>query len=175
MPSLTRRKFEEAQYFLSKCQELARRPNAPFVPEVLFYLSALISAARSVLWVMRHEYNEVPGWEQWFQSRNNDSTGEALFKRFTGLRNETVKTGTLQPHFVPLILPTLSKDPSLPPKPTFAVLRVGTSGDRPLIVEGADLEWVIDLDGREVLFSAAQYVSLLSEIVGECEARFSVA
>jgi hypothetical protein len=44
-------KLEEARFFLAHLEKHWRH-----VPQYEFYLSAFISAARSVTWVMRYEY-----------------------------------------------------------------------------------------------------------------------
>jgi len=66
----TRQKLEEAAFFLAKVKEhyfdvLDEEEQArPF----LYYLSAFVSAARSVTWVMRSEYSALEGWATWYQS-----------------------------------------------------------------------------------------------------------
>lgn len=174
MTSRTRSKFEEAQYFLNCVQDLCKKQNAPYLREIPFHLSAFIGAARSITWVMKHEYDAVPGWQQWYDAKGADASESELLDRFNSLRIESVKKGALQPHFVPLILPILSTVPGERPRATHAVLRAGPGPEQPLIVEGAELQWVIDVDKQEVLFSSANYLNLLGKLVEECEASFGV-
>ncbi len=58
---LTQFKLDEARFFLD---HLA--PNYGKERKFDFFLSAFISAARSVTWVMKAEYADVEGWAAWF-------------------------------------------------------------------------------------------------------------
>jgi|GraSoiStandDraft_25_1057303.scaffolds.fasta_scaffold3037525_1 hypothetical protein len=63
MIEATHRKLGEAQ-FLYRHLVSARRRTVTHEPEaVRYYFSALISAARSVLWVLHHD--EKLKWEAW--------------------------------------------------------------------------------------------------------------
>ncbi len=66
---MTRRKLEEAKFFLGHMERMTRRTHANW-DEFGHYLSAFVGAARSVRWVLQAEskdlYNRVcPTWEQW--------------------------------------------------------------------------------------------------------------
>lgn len=89
--NLTRRKLEEAEFFLGQL-----RPNYNKERKFDFYLSAFISAARSVTWVMKAEYAKVPGWKEWRETHKSDSDEARLFKGTTAVRNRTQKTGALK-------------------------------------------------------------------------------
>jgi hypothetical protein len=52
----TRFKLEEARFFHAHLEKHWRH-----LSHVDFYLSAFVSAARSVTWVMRYEYGQRPG------------------------------------------------------------------------------------------------------------------
>ena len=76
--SRTRAKLNEARFFLGELErtyyEYVERlellsKNNPEPPVCQYYLSAFISSARSVMWVMRSEYQNLGGWEEWYQSR----------------------------------------------------------------------------------------------------------
>jgi hypothetical protein len=85
----TREKLEEAKFFLEQLE--ADYKSARFQ----YYLSAYISAARSVTWVMRHEYNDVVGWEEWFSKKPE----EPFLKQTNALRVQAVKKGSPELHF----------------------------------------------------------------------------
>ncbi len=59
--------------------------ESPPVPKFLYYLSAFVSSARSVPWVMRSEYAEVPGWERWFEGEEQLVEEQELLDSFTNL------------------------------------------------------------------------------------------
>ena len=52
----TKHKLEEAKFFLEQL-----RANYGKLKKFDYFLSAFISSARSVTWVMRNEYSSVPG------------------------------------------------------------------------------------------------------------------
>ena len=88
---LTQLKVEEAAFFLGYLN-----PNYGKEKKFDFFLSAFISAARSVLWVMRSEYVDVEGWEAWYESVEPSPEEEILFRGTTSVRNRTQKVGSLQ-------------------------------------------------------------------------------
>jgi hypothetical protein len=85
----TERKLDEAQYFLEQLEK--------HYPYFDYILSAFISAARSVSWVMRYEYSKVEGWEKWFsESKISEKEKELLFKtnnwRIAVAKKDGIKT-----------------------------------------------------------------------------------
>lgn len=56
----TRHKLNEADFFLC---ELER--NYLNYPDFEYFLSAFISSARAVLWIMESEYNSIKAWRTW--------------------------------------------------------------------------------------------------------------
>ena len=84
-------KLEEARFFLDKL-ELHR--NA--VPEFDYYLSAFISSARSLLWVMRAEYHNVDGWEDWYHSQVPTADETELLKKINDIRVRSEKIRPLR-------------------------------------------------------------------------------
>ena len=82
----TRRKLEEAKFFLDQL-----RPNYGKEKKFDFYLSAFISAARSVTWVMGAEYGEAAGYKEWFDGLQPSEAEERLLKGTNTLRVRTQK------------------------------------------------------------------------------------
>jgi len=76
MVTKTEYKLEEARYFLAHLEKHWRH-----LPQVDFYLSAFVSAARSVTWVMKAEFVHVHGWEQWYETKKPSSTIRELLKQ----------------------------------------------------------------------------------------------
>jgi hypothetical protein len=88
---LTQLKLDEARFFLD---QLA--PNYGKERKFHFFLSAFISAARSVTWVMKAEYADVEDWTTWFQSLAPPNKEAALLKGTTEVRNRAQKHSPLQ-------------------------------------------------------------------------------
>jgi hypothetical protein len=86
MPSRTEFKLEEARFFLKHVEHHWRN-----VPEIDFYLSAFVSAARSVTWIMKAEFGKTPGWKSWYESKKPDEGVRALLKSMTDIRNRAIK------------------------------------------------------------------------------------
>lgn len=87
----TNNKLGEAKFFLDQL-----KPNYGKLKKFDYYLSAFISSARSVLWVMRSEYSKVLGWEQWYKDRKPNAEETALLKGTNDIRIRTEKIGSLQ-------------------------------------------------------------------------------
>jgi hypothetical protein len=87
----TSRKLEEAAFFLGRLAE-----NYGKLKRFDFYLSAFISSARSVLWVMRNEYCGVDGWEDWYQARQPSDEERALLRGTNNLRVRLEKIAPLE-------------------------------------------------------------------------------
>lgn len=87
MATRTEYKLEEARFFLAYLEQHWNQ-----MPHVDFYLSAFVSAARSVTWIMRAEFSVVPGWEQWFEGRKPSREIRDLLKKMNDVRVRTVKT-----------------------------------------------------------------------------------
>ncbi|MFZ5905928.1 MAG: hypothetical protein ACOYVJ_00785 [Nitrospirota bacterium] len=87
----TNHKLGEAKFFLDQL-----KPNYGKLKKFDYYLSAFISSARSVLWVMRSEYSKVPGWEKWYNARKPNAEEAALLKGTNEIRIRTEKIGSLQ-------------------------------------------------------------------------------
>lgn len=82
----TKRKLEEAKFFLEQL-----KANYGKAKKFDFYLSAYISSARSVLWVMKSEYGKVPSWKAWYESQKPDDEERALLKGTNKIRTRVVK------------------------------------------------------------------------------------
>lgn len=88
----TERKLGEAKYFLKQ-----------LTPDFVYFdyiLSAYLNAARSVTWIMRHEFNKVVGWEDWFKSCQISDKEKNLLKEINDFRILSAKkTGIKTDHF----------------------------------------------------------------------------
>lgn len=87
----TRHKLSEAKFFLEQLEA-----NYGKLKKFDYFLSAFISSARSVTWVMRNEYSKVAGWEQWYASRQPSAEEAALLKGTNAVRVKTEKISPLK-------------------------------------------------------------------------------
>lgn len=87
----TGKKLREAKYFLNQLRTNVRNKTLAG-----YYLSAFLSSARSVLWVMRAEYSAKKGWEKWFQKKDLPIYQQRILEKITELRNIAVKVKPLE-------------------------------------------------------------------------------
>jgi hypothetical protein len=88
----TQYKLEEAKFFLQLLEE-----NWRHAPHFDYFLSAFVSAARSVTWVMRSEYGgRFPDWDSWFESKKPTSSTRDLLRRMNDLRVRATKSDPLR-------------------------------------------------------------------------------
>jgi hypothetical protein len=90
-PGSTKRKLEEAEFFLG---QLA--PNYLKERKFDFFLSAFVSSARAIPWVMKSEYGKVAGWKAWYGSRKPTLDEENLLKGTNALRTRLTKQEALR-------------------------------------------------------------------------------
>lgn len=179
----TQHKLAEARFFLEKLDEhyysdleqmLAGEP----VQSVFsYYLSAFLSSARSVTWIMRSEYGKLPGWEKWFTGQQLAEPDLALLRIFNELRVRSEKVAPVKPgrH---LAVQGVSKAPTErdPRLPRFRVTftRAESSADSKPLIAGEVLEysWTLsELEG-ELVSACRQYVNLLGNLVEDCASLF---
>jgi hypothetical protein len=87
----TQKKLDEAKYFLNQL-----RLEDPYFDYVL---SAFLNAARSTFWVMRHEFVNVPGWEQWFDAAEASAEEQTLLSETNQMRIDSAKKGQMNTEF----------------------------------------------------------------------------
>lgn len=178
----TRQKLHEAQHFLAKLDEhyfdhvqgIVDEKPAP--PVFAYNLSAFLSAARSITWVMRHEYVSVSGWEEWFKSQEVSETHQALLKVFNDLRIRTNKVEPLElGHSIRFVdeQGAKEKDPRMPRLKV--TIRTADDEERLMLSgEVAEFLWTLDdFDGEDLLQPCKKYLELLRVLVENCEQRFN--
>ena len=79
----TERKLDEAQYFLKMLN--VEDPYFDYI------LSAYLNAARSITWIMRHEFHNIEGWEEWFKSQMINKEQKSLLNTINDLRIASTK------------------------------------------------------------------------------------
>ena len=91
MTTRTEYKLEEARFFLAHLEK-----HWNHVPHVDFYLSAFVSAARSVTWIMKAEFSDVSGWKEWYEGKKPSREIRDLLKTMNDVRVRAVKTTPLK-------------------------------------------------------------------------------
>mgnify|MGYP000854142803 CR=1 FL=1 len=86
----TREKLDEAKFFLKEMKK--NEDNSSFD----YYLSAFISSARSVIWIMRSEHSHLEKWKGWYDSLSISSEEEVFLKKINGIRIRCEKIKPLQ-------------------------------------------------------------------------------
>lgn len=85
----TERKLDEAQYFLKMLN--VEDPYFDYI------LSAYLNAARSITWIMRHEFHNIEGWEKWFKSQMINKEQKSLLNTINDLRIASTKQCIILP------------------------------------------------------------------------------
>lgn len=183
----TKRKLEEAKFFLDQL-----RPNYGKEKKFDFFLSAFISATRSVTWVMGAEYGDVPGHKEWFENLKPSEAEERLLKGTNTLRVRTQKLGppdTLKKMKVSGVnaaggdlegLKAALREHDGPlrgrvngTKGNYVLeLQVG---DKVFLFPAAHLEVMRELDefpGENILTICENYYESVSKVVAECRGKF---
>jgi hypothetical protein len=146
----TQLKLEEAKFFLD---HLA--PNYGKERKFDFFLSAYISAARSVMWVMRAEYADAQDWEEWFKSLEPSKEEAFLLKGTTEIRNRAQKFEPLRT-MTQLRVKGLNIPAADRPRVTEALARSGT-GQLPAYVGGSLGHYFVEIEveGERLRFPAS--------------------
>jgi hypothetical protein len=179
----TRQKVGEAKFFLKKLDEhcydtLAKQLSDSAAADTFsYYLSAFISAARSVTWIMRSEYSRLAGWEAWWKSQVPVAHIQELLRLFNELRNRSQKAEPLKlGHHLRIegdAGPPVERDPKLPKMQVTITAADDEAQNRIFSGELLAFTWTIDdLDGADLLNSCRTYLEELEKLVVTCEARF---
>lgn len=185
MASPTRKKHGEAKFFLG----LMERNSGSF-PDFNYYVSAFISAARSVTWIMRAEYQTKEGWEAWYDARQPTIVDDKFLKDANELRVKSVKSEPVQTNVrVTLDIPPEEVTPelreffrSLQPDQLAQMLLVrtrdvknGKLGGRQVLAFGEVTKTTMYVDGfpqHDILELGRRYVAELEGLIQECERKF---
>jgi hypothetical protein len=83
-------KVAEADFFLERLQGAVGH-----IPDFGFFVSAFVSAARSVTFVLQAVMSHYPGFDSWYPSRQSRLQQSNLARFFVELRNHALKVGDL--------------------------------------------------------------------------------
>lgn len=182
----TKLKLREAVYFLEKIRahyhDVLTYGDIELPVPLAYYVSAYVSAARSVTWILRAEYQAVEGWEAWWQAQVPTAEQARVMSVFTAIRNRSQKAEPLRPilrlHAGDADEPTTELLP-LPGNYTVTFMRVSeddsVSDDPPRVVPLQRLEMGLPELGETDLYTACQaYLQILKDLVSRCEATFGI-
>ena len=179
--SEARDKLLETIYFLTRLRE-TRSDRAAFKHN----LSALLSAARSVTYVMVLEYKHIPGFQKWYAQKQAALRADPVAKLMFDKRRVTVHFAVMRPgvEVSVRLSETLTVSESVSvvvvhsdggtttaeSKRGSAVPRSASRGPRSETVEW---RWFFDeMASRDIVSLAQDYVSQLDGLVRECGERF---
>ena len=175
--------LNETEFFLTKLKEETDR-----FPNFNYYLNAYINAARSVLWIMKHEYGQINGWREWYDSTEVDNDLEQLLKGIVDMRNRSLKQSPLQIKKEYLIgndntyfnlfneiIPFVGKKVSLTIEQTNEIGNTERiKSDNSLTLKGKlkSIYSVEEFENKDVLDICQQYFDWLKEHVNLCIEKF---
>lgn len=85
VPVTARQKFDEAVYFFNRMA--AKRLNVVIFP---YYLSAFVSALRSVTLYMQQQYNKDAAFNAWYAKKQDEMRADEVLKLLVEKRNTAV-------------------------------------------------------------------------------------
>ena len=186
MSTDTKKKLAETRFFFEKLEE--NHFEAPFD----FYLSAFISAARSVTFMMQKEYKHIEGWQAWYESKFVDSDVKKLLRKFNDMRTRTIHTQTLATKGAAVILMSeeaiteeLRKfmEKNAGKKAEVTLQRLGDIDKSVTIVSNNTLTVTGEFDliriaedfsNEDILQPCKRYLALLEAWVTECEGLWEI-
>jgi len=165
MIEATQRKLREAQFFLghlvTEGQKAVRNEPQAFG----FYLSAFLSAARSVIFAL--QYEEKAKYDEWFLQwlGNLTSEDQNLFKFLKDQRNYEQKRGGADVAVVWEYVPVTQVRTERPTHPAYGFHWFGPPGTPPPLV-GIPVHLFESSHGKQEVTSACQrYLGLLARLV----------
>lgn len=165
MIEATERKLREAQFFLVHIAAESRRAVRNEPDAFGFYLSALLSAARSVTFAL--QYEEKDKYDAWFPTwlGNRSAEDQELLKFLKTQRNYDQKRGGPEVAVVWEYIPVTQLRTESRTHPAYGFHWFGPPGTPPPTV-GIPVHSFESASGeREVMATCQRYVGLLAELV----------
>lgn len=140
-------KVAEADFFLEKLNKAHS-----YTPDFDFYLSAYVTASRSITFALQAVMADVPEFGSWYEIRQERLNGSELAKYFVKLRNHLQKVGEM-------------------PIERNGVFILGLNADQPTFVSTRDLK---NPPTGNVLDCCRDYLRIVLSIISECYRDFWV-
>jgi hypothetical protein len=183
--SRTRHKLNEAAFFLGKLEsQVTEFPNFNYM------LSAFVSAARSVIWVMKAEHKQVLGFLEWYDAKVPTLEEKQLLSKINDVRTRSVKSNPLQT--IPTIVAEVATQDATPElraalenrsKNSSCALISHLDNGTSVTLELPDadtstptvLQWmerrIPEFPEEDVVKVCRRYLNLVEQLVSEWEAR----
>jgi len=175
----TREKLLEAKYFLERMVENQDKRDV-----FKYNLSAFLSAARSVTWIMQREFGKVPGFIEWYRIQQDKMRSDEKMRILGDKRHATTHEEPVRPHAQVGVTVTerlimtdsvsvvvthadgtieRSDSTSPPPPPASATTQ-----------PNAEWRWSFDeIPDMDVITVCREHMSKLESIVADCERLFN--
>jgi hypothetical protein len=168
-------KLSEAEFFISKMKEEYDQHEY-----FEYYLSAFVSACRSVLWILSAEYSKDEDWQAWYKSKTPDEEEKKFLKDITEVRNRSQKHTPLKAG----LMETMALDREAMPNEVYDFFLSGNSDQ--LDIELHDSSSVLingkyvvpmvanklykevdEFKGQDILDVSKRYLGMISKVVAE--------
>lgn len=150
-------KVAESDFFLDKIIESSYDLNVN-IHEASYYLSAFLSATRSITFCIQASISDIPNFDNWYSKQQEILKSNSIAKYFLNARNHSQKVG-----FYPIDLNRLSisKDKSGRKKFDFYFAQFSFRDD-------------LFVPKNDVIHACKEYFKLLLTIVFECYNNFGM-
>ena len=176
--SNTREKLEEAKYFLEQMQIYVEDRK-----KLKFNLSAFLSAARSVTFIMQSDFKSSPGFSNWYKDKQKEMNKDEDFRFFNGLRVATIHQKSVEPHkktgigiteSVPIsdsiTIKVIDKEGNTPSEQTSEPKKTKSPKETEVTVKHL---WCFEeRPNEELLGLCSKYIQKIEKLVEECEKQF---
>ncbi len=184
----TRDKLNEAIFCLNLMKEVLHGLNATTEPgrdNFRHALNLFLSSARSITWIMKSEFDKVPGLESWYSAQETQMRSDNTMRFLLEQRNISLKQRPIQPQGITKVSFTeyLTVSSSLSIVVTHADGTEEKSESRsepsplPKPTEVAiEQSWYfseLPEDSNEVVAICEAHITKLEQLVSECESKFT--
>lgn len=165
MIDVTQKKLREARFFAEMLGKMNRQPVRNEPEQFEYYLSAFLSAARAVTWVLQHEEKDkYDAWSiSWFNSRSPED--QTLLKDMITRRNFVQKRGGTETDQDWEYVPVTEIESENHGHPAYGFHWFGPPGTPPPTV-GMPV-YSFKGSGDEVTSACQRYLELLDKLVRE--------
>jgi hypothetical protein len=185
--SKARLKLNEAKYFYAEMKKKFKdRKNEEFK----HCINAFLSSARSVTWVMQKEFKSCEGFVEWYEFQREVKFKDENLKKFIDMRNISLKEEPINPRYIFGIM--FDKGIKIKPGDDF-VIRTDLSSyvshqykPSKSTKDNIKKENINNMKKANIIYScmfeeipgvnlfdiSAFYLSVLEELVLECEKKF---
>lgn len=174
----TELKLDEAKFFLEKLDTQDSHFD--------YYLSAFLNAARSTTWIMRNEFQNIKGWEKWYNSIEVTKESKNLLNKINDFRILSTKQSGIKTEF--LLFDTFhisdeeyQKFLGLTEEPGEYTITISdfdesnaTNNSESSFITRIDSSRQSSLPSRiEMIELGKEYLDLLTQLVSACIKKFS--